>query len=368
MKPNTYKTRRPPICFLHSNLNGDTGPPLFNHNFLTRKMIRLSTFNAKTSPNLLKKAILSYSFMQDVSIISGEKVDFDAGYVYEAAVNVTDLVSSGFLEFIKLHQGQLTALMKNVDITVDHYVIGIDVSDRLWLNLSKHSYEAFGLEGHPTEKSKDRYLVCVDLKDERLDKTDSKYLKRVQDSFVRLSNRQDQITLQVYLSTERAKIEIEKLFTLQTVLKNNDSFRLESILIPNLPSDFVLNKGDDFGELLELEQWTGLVLNQCLEPIQRTRVDPFISTCTLDESRCSVGNVNVIKISTGVHPEHLLNLMAQTSDILYVVVKGSLNCPVTWDDFPNKSNDIGDTSHGYLLVTNSDDTILYQYSATNITK
>lgn len=307
-----------------------------------------------------------------LGVVGGSEVHLPAAKVVTVSIKPSDLVSGPFLDYIKSHPGATILHISEADLRTSPWIISLDSSDTFWINLSKHAFEGFGLEGHPTEKKRDgidRYLVNVNLNDEKLAKQDSKYCARLVSCMDRLSTSPVQFT--VVFASEVARNAFARIFTKQQVsIKKPENSVFEKILVPVFPD---LNVADsDLYDLVEIDLWTGALFNGCTDVIYQKQTDPFISVCTFDQQSSSINDVKVSQIDCSMHPRVLLEFLksVHTTDIVVMRVLGNSNAPVTWDDHANRIDDRRDSSHGYLLVMHpsSDRCAILQYASCDLRK
>jgi hypothetical protein len=262
--------------------------------------------------------------------------------------------------------------MPNSDIRTSPWIISLDASDTLWINLSKHAFEGFGLEGYSTEKKRigiDRYVVKVNLRDEKITKSDSKYRARVVSCLDRLST--SPIYFTAVFDSEAAQSAFAKVFTKQQVsIKKSEISNFEKIFVPAFPN---LNFAQsDLYDFVEMDLWAGSLFSGCQHVLHQKHTDPFISVCTFDQDSCCVNDVNTSELDGPVHPRLLLewikSLLHNKTIVLRVL--GSPNAVVTWDDYPNRIDDRRDSCHGYLLVmqSDSDNCAILQYASCDLRK
>lgn len=292
---------------------------------------------------------------------------------------LADLLNIPFLEFINEHHTQMVMLSQHPqcpNLEAENTVFGIDNEGRLWMHMSQSFYRHFGLVGHALDKKEERFIVQVDLKVESLGKEDSKSRTRHILCISTLFPGLAKVTF-AFASSSLAATFANSLPHLLPSARNPTSAiprltlkNLDSVFVPNFP---MLDSHVD--GWMELDQWLGLIVHDCTTVLTGQRVDPFISTCTFDETSATKQPVHILTIDAPlVHPATILGIFDgvlrknNVKDMLGLNVIGEPLSPVTWGACPNRNDAMGRTAHGYSVIlhrpTNTE--VAYQYSSTSL--
>lgn len=307
-----------------------------------------------------------------MAAVGGSNVQLPAVKVVSVLIKPSDLVSGPFLDYIKSHPGATILHISDADLRTSPWIISIDANDTLWINLSKHAFEGFGLEGHSTERKRDgidRYVVKVDLQDENISKQDSKYCARLISCMDRLTTSPVQFT--AAFESDAAQNAFAKIFTKQQVsVKKPEISAFEKIIVPAFP-DLEIDESDHY-DLVEVDLWAGAIFNGCTDVIHQRPTDPFISVCSFDGHSSSIIDVSLSHLDCPIHPKLLLEVLKSMKnyDIVVLRVLGNPDAVVTWDENANRIDDRRDSSHGYLLVMrpSSEKCAILQYASCNLRK
>lgn len=281
-----------------------------------------------------------------------------------------DLVSPLFLEFVEKYPGKLILHMQSADIRTSPWTVALDMHGQLFMSLDWNTYTRFGLEGQPTGKKKERYLVQLDLKQAKLKDQNSKMYKRVVSCFDRLTT--EAISLNILIDDQEAADTFEASFGVLHERFVEWTFKeQENILVPPFPDQLMLGKNSECSSFEDLDVWAGLLLNGNSEILSGVEQDSFICGYTLDPSTVTQGNAQLLEHNSPIHPRAILDLVKKLSgSMICIRVKGFESAPTTWDNSPNRTDDHNDASHGYTLFSepHSGSCILLKYSSTNLAK
>lgn len=315
-------------------------------------MQRLDTFSAREAPGLLDKALLTHPFNAAVSclVVGRAAVSLDglAALTVHCRLALADLLGAAFLAYVAAHPDALVMGMAGAVLETDPFSVAVDNHGVLWANMAKHCYERFGLEGRPTDRTRDRFLVQVDLRDERLRAAESRHQARVTACLARLCT--GPLDFVVSFATPAGRDAFQACFPTRPCAAATTEHTLEQVWVPAFPADAALREHAETDALLELEQWAGLVLHDCRAVLQGARQDPFVCALAFDEVTAARHDVRCLTYAQPFHPQALLALLRpEGAALLAVLVAGSRAAPTTWDGAANRSDARGSTAHGLAL-------------------
>lgn len=330
-------------------------------------MVRLAAVGGggAGSTETREKYILSHGFNSSVSILNvGGSLDLGQLHTYSVSMKLTDLLS------LPPSTPSPLITMKEASLNTSPWVVALDSTGHLIINLSKHAYERFGLEGHPTDKTRDRYSLQLNLHNFR--DAESKLYKRVVACLERLSKAA--VDFIISFACEEHALAFGKSFSGMTridvpVIQET----INGIAIPSFPKDLAIGRDTETHDIMELEQWAGLVLNGCTDILTQATVDPFLSTCTFDQSTITTNSsVHITKIRGTVHPARILEISKSMNgaSLMGILVHGNADAPSTWNGYCNRTDERWDSGHGYTMLTDGEtgDSIFYQYSTRTLSK